>query len=122
MTTASSAIKILVNACVLLLLLGCVPGKESLTVLKILTTGNYNETTPPKLVEVGNCSGFPDYKTEQCTAGTENNFSLTIGISIGREKESIIGLNEVDKIFSFDPSVSQAFGFFRSNTQSLALD
>jgi formylglycine-generating enzyme required for sulfatase activity len=99
---------------VILLLSSCIgtqaTGNQALTMVKVLTSGNDTETTPPISVEVGNCNGFPDHKIEECTAGSENNITLTAGGSVG------------NTIVSFDPSVSTQLGFTTGITQSIALD
>lgn len=109
MSTTRKLVRALALIGVIFLFSACTGTQSTLKMVKVLTTGNDVETTPPISVEVGNCNGFPDYKTEACTAGTENNITLTAGGSIG------------SPVISFDPSISTQLGITTGNNQSISL-
>jgi hypothetical protein len=85
---------------------------ETWTVTKILTQGESIESvTEP--VDVRNCCGVVEKKSVSCSAGTQNELSLSFGGSTGFQAGAEI---------SIDASVETVLGFSRESGESLELE
>jgi len=84
---------------------------EAWTITQLLTQGERVESVT-EVVEVRNC-GVAERKTVDCSAGTSNNFSTSLGLDLGLEAGIEVGIG---------PSIAADLGFNRSSGESLDLD
>jgi hypothetical protein len=84
---------------------------ESWTLVQLLTQDERQESIT-ETIDVRNC-GVAEQKGIECSAGTSNNLSVSLGASVG------VALGGK---LTFDPSVANQLGFDRSSGESLQLE
>lgn len=86
--------------------------QETWKLVKLVTAGEESQDVITEVVTVRNC-GIPEHKGVECSAGTTNDLSISLGGNIGYQA----GFSG-----SIDASVSTGLGIGRTSGQNLDLD